>query len=60
MSILRLNNARVFIYSIKLFQIIIIIFIVFDANICTQFMLIFLKNVNIHIKCNVFLLNFLR
>ena len=53
-SILKLNNARVFIHLIKLFRIIIIIFIIFDANMCTQFILIFLKNVNIHVKYNIF------
>ena len=60
-SILKLNNARVFIHSVRLFQTIIIVFIVFDANMCTQSILIFLKNVDIHVKCNVFffLLNFL-
>ena len=62
MLILKLNNARVLIYSVKLFQTIIIIFIVFDVNMCTQFMLIFLKNVDIYVKCNIFffLLKFLR
>ena len=62
MSILKLNNTRLFIHVIKSFQTIIIIFIIFDINMCTQFMSIFLKNVNIYIKCNIFffLLNFLR
>ena len=62
MLILKLNNARTFIHSVKSFQIIIIVFIVFDADMCTQFTLIFLKNVDIHVKYNVFffLLNFLR
>ena len=61
-SILKLNNARAFIHSIKSSQTFIIVFIVFDANMCTQFMSIFLKNVDIHVKCNVFffLLNLLR
>ena len=62
MLILKLNNARVFIYLIKLFQMIIIVFIVFNANMCTQFISIFLKDIDIYIKCNIFffLLNFLR
>ena len=53
-SVLKLNNAQVFIHLIKSSQIIIIVFIFFDANMCTQFMLIFLKNVDIYVKCNVF------
>ena len=60
-SILKLNNARVFIHLIKSFRTIIIVFIVSDADICTQFMSIFLKDVDIHVECNVsfFLLSFL-
>ena len=36
--ILKLNNAQVFIHSVKSFQTIIITFIVFNVNMCTQFM----------------------
>ena len=35
MLILKLNNTQVFIYSIKLFQIIIIVFNISDANMYT-------------------------
>ena len=61
-SILKLNNAQVFIHLIKLSRTIIIIFVVFYADMCTQSMSVFLKDVDIHIKCNIsfFLLNFLR
>ena len=52
--ILKLNNARVFIHSVKSFRIIIIIFIVSDEDMCIQFMSIFLKNVNIYVKCKIF------
>ena len=54
MSILKLNNARIFIHSIKSFRIIIIVFIVSDADMCTQFISIFLKNIDIYVKCNAF------
>ena len=50
--ILKLNNVRVFIHSIKSFRIIIIVFIIFDVNMCTQFMSIFLKNFDIYVKYN--------
>ena len=52
--ILKLNNARVFIHSVKSFRAIIIVFIISDENMCTQFMSIFLKNVNIHVKYKIF------
>ena len=45
-SVLKLKNARIFIHSIKLFWIIIIVFIASDEDMCTQFMSIFLKNVD--------------
>ena len=54
MLILKLNNAQVFIYSVKLFRTIMIIFIIFNADMCTQFMSIFLKDVDIYVRCNVF------
>ena len=42
-SVLRLNNTRVFIHSVRLFRAIIIVFIISEENMCTQFMLIFFK-----------------
>ena len=52
--ILKLNNAQVFIHSVRLFRAIIIVFIISDENMCTQFMSIFLKNVDTHVKCKTF------
>ena len=54
MSILKLNNVRVFIHLIKSFRVIIIVFIISDKNMCTQFMSIFLKNVNTYVKYKFF------
>ena len=50
---LKVNNARIFIHLIKSFRTIIIVFIIFNANMCMQFTLIFLKNINIVSEQNV-------
>ena len=44
--ILKLNNTRIFIHSVKSFLAIIIVFIASDEDMCTQFISIFLKDLN--------------